>query len=215
MSYTTQHLAVFFGRSKATIRNWSIEFANHLSPTATPEEGRVRYFTQEDLRVFALISEYKDRDQTYEQIHLALNAGARGEPPELSEQEIHSISTSERERRISLEVEALQRTIVQLKIELQQVSQKAQQVDEVNLENMRLKTRLELTQQQLDEVKQQALDQVATAHKRGQELEQRLESIIAQYNQRIEELSTQIGREYAKGVLDALREKGELPPKKE
>jgi DNA-binding transcriptional MerR regulator len=211
MSYTTQHLAVFFGRSKATVRNWAVEFADYLSPTATPEEGKVRYFTDEDLKVFALVADYKDRDQTYEQIHLALSSGLRGTPPDLSEQEIQSLSTSERERRIALEVEALQRTIVQLRQELHQTQEKAQKVDEVNLENMRLKTRLELTQQQLEEVRKQTQQEVSHAHSRAQELEQRLNDAIAKYSKRIEELSQQIGREYAKGVMDALREKGELP----
>lgn len=215
MSYTTQHLAVFFGRSKATVRNWSVEFADYLSPTATPEEGKVRYFTEEDLKVFALIADYKDRDQTYEQIHMALSSGARGALPDLSESEIQSLATSERERRIALEVEALQRTIVQLRQDLHLAQEKANIVDEVNLENMRLKTQLELTQQQLEEVKKTTLDQLSQSQQRSQEMEARLEKLIGQYNKRIEELSLQIGREYAKGVLDALREKGELPPKKE
>jgi DNA-binding transcriptional MerR regulator len=204
MSYTTQHLAVMFGRSKATIRNWAIEFAGYLSPTATPEEGKIRFFTADDLAVFSLIADYKDREQTYEQIHLALKSGARGEPPDLSEYDMHSISTSDRERRVTLEVEALQRTIVQLRIDLQEAREKSALFDQVNLENVRLKTSLEHTQQELENSRNQAQERMVALQKQ-----------LDQAQKRIEELALEAGREagkqYARGFMDAMRDKGELP----
>ena len=204
MSYTTQHLAVMFGRSKATIRNWAIEFAEYLSPTATPQEGKIRFFTAEDISVFSLVADYKDREQTYEQIHLALKSGTRGDLPDLSEHDMQSISTSERERRVSLEVDALQRTIVQLRTDLQEAREKADQFDQVNLENVRLKTSLDHTQQELENTRSQAQERIAALQKQ-----------FDQANKRIEELALEAGREagkqYAQGFLDAMREKGELP----
>jgi len=35
------------------VRQWSIEFAEHLSPTANPGRNRTRNYTEDDLAVFA------------------------------------------------------------------------------------------------------------------------------------------------------------------
>lgn len=193
MSFTTKHLATLYGKSETTIRNWAIEFAEYLSPTATPQTGKNRFYTVEDLKVFALVAEMKDQDQTFEQIHIALQSGQRGNPPDLSEQDIHTMAIGERERRIALEVEALQRTIVQLRQDLREAQEKAAQVAQVTLENAQLKAALEYTRTDLEMGRMQ----------------------LREAQQRIEALAKELGEAYVKGVLDTLREKGDLPRKTE
>lgn len=82
MKYTTQHIQALFNVSHQTVKNWVAEFATYLSPSATPESGRARQFTEEDLRVLALVSEMKTRSATYEDIHAALQTGQRGTLPD-------------------------------------------------------------------------------------------------------------------------------------
>lgn len=193
MSFTTKHLATLYGKSETTIRNWAIEFADYLSPTATPQSGKNRFYTGEDITVFALVAEMKDQDQTFEQIHLSLKSGQRGDPPDLSQEDIHTLAVSERERRITLEVEALQRTIIQLRQDMREYQEKADQVDEINLENARLKATMEYLKSDLDLNRAQ----------------------LKEAQQRIEALAKEMGQSYVKGVMDTLREKGDLPKKSE
>ncbi len=79
--YTTKHVTDTFSVSHETVKNWSQEFAAYLSPTATPPAGTKRVFTDNDLRVFALVSDYKKRGLTYADAHVALQTGQRGDIP--------------------------------------------------------------------------------------------------------------------------------------
>jgi DNA-binding transcriptional MerR regulator len=81
--YTTGDLAKLFApRTAQTIKNWSDEFQRHLSITANPETGAKRLFNDDDVKVFALVHEMKNEGRRYEDIHLALDIGQRGIPPE-------------------------------------------------------------------------------------------------------------------------------------
>lgn len=176
-----------------TVRNWAIEFAQYLSPTANPGEGKQRTFTVEDLRVIAIIAEYKRNGATYEDIHAALKVGVRGEAPDISEQELKALSATQGEKRASLEIQALQRAIIDLREQLHRAEEKAAKVDSLVQDNTRLQT----------------LGQEVQRHR--DDLQKRLDE--AQHQ--IYELNRQLGREYAQGFKDALREKGELPPQRE
>ena len=70
-----------FGVSRETVRQWTNQFADYLSPTATPEKGRQRNYTEDDLHVFALVSGMKTTGSTTEEISAALASGQRGTPP--------------------------------------------------------------------------------------------------------------------------------------
>ncbi|MBA3873377.1 MAG: hypothetical protein H0X30_29950, partial [Anaerolineae bacterium] len=65
-----------------TIRKWAVEFENELSPTANPGDGRQRVFVDDDLAIFALISEMKGQGKLYTDIHAALANGQRGSAPQ-------------------------------------------------------------------------------------------------------------------------------------
>jgi DNA-binding transcriptional MerR regulator len=81
--YTTQQLFNVFQVSHQTIKNWCAEFADYLSPTATPQAKHRRLFTEDDLRVFDLVKQLKGEGKRYEDIKAALGAGMRGGVPEM------------------------------------------------------------------------------------------------------------------------------------
>ena len=77
--YQTKDVCENFNISRQTVRTWTSEFAEYLSPSATPEKGQQRNFSDEDMAVFALVHEVKQRGGTYENAHLQLKNGQRGE----------------------------------------------------------------------------------------------------------------------------------------
>ncbi len=83
--YTTAHITKLFEITHQTVKNWAKEFIAYLSPTAQPPEGKKRMFTLDDVKVFALVHDYSKRGFGYEDAHLALRAGQRGEVPNTSE----------------------------------------------------------------------------------------------------------------------------------
>lgn len=81
MTYTTQHICSMFRISHQTAKNWAREFASYLSPTATPDKNRQRVFTDEDVRVFALVHQFRLAGKFFEDAHAALASGERGDIP--------------------------------------------------------------------------------------------------------------------------------------
>lgn len=79
--FTTQHICSLFKVSHQTVKTWAREFAAYLSPTATPQDGKKRLFVIDDIRVFALIADYRSRGYVYDDAHLALRSGQRGDVP--------------------------------------------------------------------------------------------------------------------------------------
>jgi DNA-binding transcriptional MerR regulator len=79
--YQTKDVCDAFDISRQTVRIWTTEFAEFLSPSATPEKGQQRNFSDDDMAVFALVHEVKQRGGTYENVHLQLKNGQRGALP--------------------------------------------------------------------------------------------------------------------------------------
>ena len=88
MNYTAAHIKSFFNVSHQTVQNWSKTFESFLSPTARPEKNRMRLFTPDDVRVFALAHNMVGQGATYKDVLAALANGSRGELPEVSENAI-------------------------------------------------------------------------------------------------------------------------------
>ena len=82
--YTNKDLSSRFGISRESVRMWSNQFAAYLSPSATPEKGRQRNYTDEDLSVFALVDSMRRAGASNEDIAAALGAGQRGHVPDRS-----------------------------------------------------------------------------------------------------------------------------------
>lgn len=82
---TVSTLVELFGVSKHTVRTWAYRFRHHLSPNANPPRGDKRWFSDQDLGVFALIAHKRGRNASYEEIGRALQDGERVELPALTQ----------------------------------------------------------------------------------------------------------------------------------
>lgn len=80
--FTTSGIQRLYDVSPQTVRNWTNEFAQYLSMSATPKAGQRRQYTLEDLTVFTLVKDMTDKGFTYEEIGVSLGNGDRGEVPE-------------------------------------------------------------------------------------------------------------------------------------
>jgi len=95
----------------------------------------MRQFTEDDLRVFSLVSEMKGQGKIYAEIKASLGAGQRGELPD----SIHAIVPGERNRLAELQtrVEQLQMALSDA-IESQQRSDAKVQLLSEQLEDARI-----------------------------------------------------------------------------
>lgn len=195
-AYSSRHTATIFGVALETIRNWADEFQDYLSPTATPGRGKHRMYTFDDLRVFSLVADLKKQGMTYTDIHASLRNGQRGQPPALPPEEIQALVVGDQERRLSLEVEYLQRSLIRAQQELDEARTALKEATQIREEKVRLETRLEAEQQRIEDKERQI---------------QELKGELGSAQRRIEELLRESGQQYAKGLMDALERRGDLP----
>jgi DNA-binding transcriptional MerR regulator len=198
--YSSQHVATLYNITVETVRSWSEEFNDYLSPTANPGHRRTRLFSPDDMEVFALISQMKQQGQTFNDIHASLQAGQRGQPPELPPDTVQSVVIAERERQLIVQLQEREREIQRLKTAYDDLQQKLDAQRSTHEENIRLKVKLETLEEQLTELKANTGTSQENAEKRLHEAQKR-----------IQELEREVGTAYSKGVLDALRKRGELP----
>lgn len=150
---TTGNVQNLFDVSAQTVRNWTKEFEDYLSMSATPKEkGSKRSYTAEDLTVFALVVEKTQSGATYEDIRLALKNGERAQAPEvveaepnitdsLSSREIILISQITKERDIALgQLKQLKETS---EADKEKIDKLNQQIGELRFELRQLKSKLE------------------------------------------------------------------------
>ena len=78
---TALETATLFGVSREAIRKYCLEFRTYLSPVASPQSGRQRMLTPDDLEVISLIVTLKAEGKLFADIHAALGAGQRGGVP--------------------------------------------------------------------------------------------------------------------------------------
>lgn len=139
--YKSADIQRLFDVSSETVRRWSQEFEEYLSPNASPGKGRARQFTLEDLKVFALVAEIKNDGGTYDDAHLALKSGQKGDVDELLQERSLDIHTS-------VELDLMQQRFQLLQIAHDEAVERAGQLEN---ELIRLKTELK----QMDEVKEE------------------------------------------------------------
>ena len=78
--FTPKQVADSLNLSSTTIRNYSRLWSEYLSPSANPQAGQGRLYTEDDLAVMATIAALRDNQATADQIREALDAGQRIEP---------------------------------------------------------------------------------------------------------------------------------------
>lgn len=108
--YTTQHLEILFGITHTTVKKRAREFAEYLSPTATPPDGKRRRFTEEDIKVLALVDDLHKRGYGWEDAHLALKRGERGEIP-LTANAIMPVTPASIEERLEMELTTIRKEL--------------------------------------------------------------------------------------------------------
>ena len=78
--FTPKQVADSLNLSSTTIRNYSRLWADYLSPSANPQAGQGRLYTEDDLAVMATIAALRENQATADQIRETLDAGQRIEP---------------------------------------------------------------------------------------------------------------------------------------
>jgi DNA-binding transcriptional MerR regulator len=200
-------IARLFRVSGQTVRQWSIEFAEHLSPTANPGRNRTRNYTEDDLAVFALIAEMKARGRVYHDIHTALSIGQRGEIP--------SPETIQRRNRFEEELLKLQSaTDHELALANQRLEQTQQQLEHAQADRDYWRTQATTAQEKLETINSELYtariegarlsgemeglrrerDGLATVDQRYQAQLQRLESQVERLQTRIDSLEDERAR---------------------
>lgn len=86
--YQSRHIMTLFDISHQTVRVWAQEFERHLSAGANPATGQHRFFSYDDLQVFALIAQMRNEGESYDAIKAALASGARGQLPETAQDDV-------------------------------------------------------------------------------------------------------------------------------
>ena len=88
--FTPKQVADSLNLSSTTIRNYSRLWSDYLSPSANPQAGQGRIYTEDDLAVMATIAALRDSQATTDQIRAALDAGQRLEPMRPPEADQHA-----------------------------------------------------------------------------------------------------------------------------
>jgi DNA-binding transcriptional MerR regulator len=150
--FQSKHVATIFDLPAATLRSWAVEFAPYLSPTATPGDNRHRYFTEDDLSVFALVKQMKADGMLFADIHASLQAGQRGELPPLPSDELLDVAASESGLALFNQFELLVNKVQQLEQRIEQ--RQTEEIDGLKAELAeaykqigRLEARLEMERQ--------------------------------------------------------------------
>lgn len=177
--YKTKDVQALFNVSSETVRKWSEAFREFLSPNATPGHGRHRIFTLDDLRVFALVSEFKSMGKTYDDASIALANGQRAEVPEDIESGMDFLETS-----------------LQLDAASEQVKVLTERVQNLHDENIRLRALLEKAEEEVKRAREEATQTRQEARQGRDEV-----------HSRIEKLQREIGR--LEAMLEMERDKDE------
>lgn len=156
--WTSTQLEVLFSVSHETIRTWAGEFAQYMSPTANPGKGRHRRFSEDDISVLSLVAQMKRDGITFEEIHVALQAGERGLVPDVAKEEIAALTLHDQNHKLVLEAQLWRSRYEQAQSKLNLLGDEREQrlVAEALLRDTR--ERLALAEQKLEEAQKAAGD---------------------------------------------------------
>lgn len=199
--YNARQIASLYGISRETVRVWSEEFSRYLSPLAKPGRNKPRLFTREDLAVLSLVAELKQENMSVEDIIGALENGQRGAVPDLDPNDLETMLLLQQGRGGDIDVlqkslSSLQRQYNEVLAQYQQALEQLAEAREVREENIKLKSDLHHAEQRTDDLA-----------KRLEAAEARIEELVETQSK----LREEVGKSYAKGVIDLLRKRGDLP----
>lgn len=139
--FSPKQVAQMLGCSDQAIRDWSEIYAAYLSPMANPGHKKSRFYTDQDVKVFALVVDLKRRRMSDDEISATLSAGERGQSPDLTPGELTELQGHEIQKRLSLQIEYLQR-------QLETVATENERLRPLIEENAALKREVEILKSQ-------------------------------------------------------------------
>ncbi len=72
--YSVAETAKILQVDKKHIKDWSFHFSEYLSPQANPQKDKQRFYTLEDIRIFAYVLIYWEDEPDIENIKMGLNS---------------------------------------------------------------------------------------------------------------------------------------------
>lgn len=128
--YQPKHVQQLFSKSSETIRTWSVDFSAFLSLDANPTSGHRRY-TDDDLRVLALVNYRKADGASNETISAELANGQRAEPPREASAIVAADERSEL-LMLQIQLETAQETMTQLRDQIAKSNTRADRAEGQN-----------------------------------------------------------------------------------
>jgi DNA-binding transcriptional MerR regulator len=193
---TASEVGRLLGKTGQTIKNWTETFSEFLSPLAT-QKNKTRIFNSEDLRVLKLVKQMLDLGARTEEIALTLRNGDRAEIEDLQEISMSLQMNDLEAQRLELELNITRREIAKRDEEIRVLREIAAQSKQTAEENIRLQERLQVMQEEIQNIRQgysQQLGQVAGIYL--QTLRQR-EDELRDLHQQIADQREQMGKSSA------------------
>ena len=149
-NFQNRHIQNLFNISAPTVRTWSDEFSDYLSPSANPPANKTRYFTDTDIQVFATIARLRDERRTTDEIKEHLDRGILDNLPVELPKDLLSIVSSDAGLQLVREIETMKQEIDKLKNDDEKI-RLAEEVKQLNREIGRLELLLEQERTKKDE----------------------------------------------------------------
>jgi len=172
--YTNSQVAAMFGVSIETVRTWALEYESHLSPNANPGSNKRRQYNEDDLKVLALVHDLRDRNFSYHDIQMAIEKGQRGNISLPLPENVESLALATREQLFT--------EVKQLRYEIKRMGQELEEAKAYRDQTIALKAQLDAAQSQLEQIQDD----------------------LKEARQTIQELSREIGQQYAKGFTNGI-----------
>jgi DNA-binding transcriptional MerR regulator len=144
--------------SSETVRQWSIEFSQYLSPSGQPGSGKQKVFSDSDMLVLSLIAEMKQQRKTYEEIHVALQAGQRGDLPAMPASRVSALATTDREKSLQLQLTFLQQELLKAQEEMKTLDHVKQNLAHEREERLQIQARYDESLKMIGTFQEQLLN---------------------------------------------------------
>jgi DNA-binding transcriptional MerR regulator len=162
--YTLPQIAAYVGKEPETVRQWAIEYQGVLSSYANPPKNKTRKFTERDVKVLLLVDELRRENFSLDEIHIAIANGQYEKKQIPSLDQIQSLVVSAATSQLELEMRALRIDLDRAIADRDTALALAAGKQELEKQVIRLETRLEMTEELLEESqteKKALLDEVA------------------------------------------------------
>lgn len=221
--YTTTQISEILEKTPQTIRNWTDEFSEYLSPLAT-QEGRNKLYTLDDLAVLSFIKDMRESGFRPEEIGSAL---ARGDRSEIDVEDLsvalRNTEATTNPTKLIVELQMAQRKIDSLSTELETVRKELEMSRKLREDYIRLETEMNYVrahyEERLQEINRQHEQRLKDKESQISQSAQLYVDLLKSYQEQIKQKDQEIrdlleklgnerervGRYYARGREEGLR----------